>query len=469
MGLTPASLALYHSRGKWTFARHLQLLNALLMRVMAGEITRIILNMPPRHGKSELFSKYLPVCYVGNFPNRNVILASYQAEFAASWGRKAKNIMLEVGEEVYGITLGKSSDHNWTVFGRDGGMQTCGSGGALTGKGANLLLIDDPIKNAQEAQSQTAREHQWDWLVSTALTRLEPNGVVAILMTRWHEDDLCGRVLQLAKETGEEWVHVSMPAICEDETSEYEQFLGRKNGDPLWPERFGHDRLKIIKQNSHFWWNGLYQQRPAPLEGHLVKSSWFRYFDTQMLENGQVFYTLHKPEEDVRVAKEDCVIFFTIDLAASTKTSADFTVVSVWALVRKTSDLLWLTAVAERMEGPDQQALIDKMNRQWKPQMIGVEAVAYQLTLIQSLIRNGLPAFKLKADKDKISRFLPAGVAYQNGQIYHPNHAEWVSDMEDQLLHFPNSAHDDFVDTCAYAIRMMGYIQGAGMIEVTGA
>lgn len=426
-----------------------------------------MLNVPPRFGKSELFSKYLPACYLGNYPDRHVMLTSYGADFAASWGMKAKQVMLDVGEEVYGLTLNKKSDHHWSIAQHGGSMQTAGVGGPLTGKGAHLLLIDDPIKNHKEAMSDTFRNHQWDWMISTALSRLEPKAAVAIVMTRWHEDDLCGRVLKLAKETGEPWEHISLPAICENEDSPVERYLGRKNGDPLWPERYPLDALHLVRQASHFWWNGLYQQRPAPLEGHLTKRSWFRYFSEQVV-GGKAYYILHKPGEDVRIALDDCLIFFTVDLAASLATSADMTVVSVWGAVKKTGELLWIDSVGERMEGPDQHELIWKLYHTWKPELVGVEATAYQLTLFQSLVREGLPAFKLKADSDKVSRFLPAGNAYKNGIIYHKLHAEYLAEVEPQLLTFPNAEHDDYVDTCSYAVRMLHDVLGGGTMEVVG-
>lgn len=467
MGRTPAGLAIHHSDGHWLFPRHLQLLNHILIRLMAGELRRVVLNMPPRFGKSQLFSKYLPACYLGNNPDHSVILSSYEAEFAAQWGGKAKQVMLDVGQQCYGLTLGKISDHRWTIAGHDGSMQTAGAGGAITGKGAHLFLIDDPVKNSQDAMSVVQQEHQFDWLLSTALTRLEPTGALAILMTRWAENDMTGRVLELAKETGEVWTHVSLPAICEDETSPTEQYLGRKNGDALWPERFSVEQLGVIKKRSYFWWNGLYQQRPAPIEGHLVKKAWLRYFSMQVI-SGQPFAILHTPEGDQRLALTDCRLFFTVDLAASLKTSADFTVVSVWALWPTKGILLWLDAVDERMEGPDQEALIAKLYHQYKPSLIGIEATSYQLTLIQALLRQGLPIHKLQADKDKVSRFIPSATMYQNGLIYHPLHAPWLERAEPQLLSFPNAAHDDFVDTVAYASRMIYFLTGIGEMPLEG-
>jgi predicted phage terminase large subunit-like protein len=243
--------------------------------------------------------------------------------------------------------------------------------------------------------------------------------------------------------------------------------LGRKNGDALWPDRYPKATLKVIEETSHFWWNGLYQQRPAALEGNLVKQSWFRYYTTATID-GRVWVTLHKTDGDVRVLFTDLRIYFTVDLAVSTKTSADYTVVSVWGLVPATGDLLWLDAVAEQMEGPDQPDLIKKMWRTHNPTLIGIESTAYQLSLVQALMRDGLPVLKLHADKDKVSRFIPAGNDYKNGLIFHPRHASWVSNAETQLLNFPNASHDDYVDTCSYAAKMRQVMLGVGEVKMIG-
>lgn len=213
---------------------------------------RLLVTMPPRHGKSEFLSLYFPTWYLGVWPDRRVMLASYEASFAESWGRKSRDMMREVGCEVFGVRVRESPSaaSHWEIEGREGGMSTAGVGGPLTGKGADLLIIDDPIKNAEEANSPTIREKIWDWYRSTAYTRLEPDGVVIVIQTRWHEDDLAGRVLRDADEGGEPWRVVNMPAIDEA-------------GRPLWPERFPIDKLRRIERTlSPYFWSALYQQKP---------------------------------------------------------------------------------------------------------------------------------------------------------------------------------------------------------------
>ena len=433
------------------------------MQVMAGLCLRLIVNMPPRFGKSELMSRYLPACYLGTYPDRHVILASYQAEFAASWGGKARHVLQEC-RELYGVTIDKQADDWWTIADYEGSMQTAGAGGSMTGKGAHLLIIDDPIKNDKEAMSEVHRENVWNWFIATALSRLEPDGACVIIMTRWHEDDLTGRVQHMAKETGESWKHISLPALCEDPTLPVERWLRRAKGESLWPERWPTHKLLRKKAGSAFWFAGLYQQRPAPMEGGFVKRSWFRYFEVET-HDGEPFLLLKKPDGLTRVRLKDCRIFLTVDLAVSTKQLADYTVISTWALT-PSGDICWLKALGEKLEGPDHPGLIIKHYQEYQPVYIGIEATQYQLALVQSLLRLGLPCGKLKADKDKVSRFIPAAAFFQNGLVYQPQYAEWVADAETQLLHFPNAAHDDYVDTVSYMAKALVMLTGAGEMEI---
>ena len=188
----------YHiSKGKWIPARHLLYTSKKLVDVSARRIKGLIVTEPPRHGKSELISKYFPAWYLGLFPDERIILTSYEADFAASWGRKARDIIEEYGEELFGIQVRQDSSaaNRWGIQGYEGGMNTAGAGGPITGKGGNLIIIDDPFKNAEEANSKTIRDKVWEWYKSTLYTRLEPNGVLVIIQTRWHEDDLVGRLL----------------------------------------------------------------------------------------------------------------------------------------------------------------------------------------------------------------------------------------------------------------------------------
>jgi predicted phage terminase large subunit-like protein len=236
--------------------RHLAALDRAVVRTAYKPNGRLLVQMPPRHGKSEYLSKYLPSHYLGTFPDRRVILTSYEAGFAAQWGRKARTLTEEFGNDIFGVKVASNSSaaDRWDIEGREGGMQTAGAGGAITGKGADLLIVDDPFKNWEEAMSPTIRDKVWDWWQSTAYTRLEPGGSAIVLQTRWHQDDLIGR-LQKAQATGheyaEQWEIVHFPAINED-------------GEALWPERYNINRLRQIEYaEGPYKWSCLYQQKPT--------------------------------------------------------------------------------------------------------------------------------------------------------------------------------------------------------------
>lgn len=207
-----------------------------------------------------LTSHYFPAWFLLTFPERRVILTSYEADFAAQWGRKVRDTVTKWGP-AFGVRVradSKAADR-WEVEGHGGGMQTAGAGGAILGKGADLFIVDDPIKNAQEALSPTYRQKVWDWYNSTADTRLEPGARVVVTQQRWHTEDLGGRLL---KEQAADWRVVSLPALAEDGDP-----LGRRPGEPLWPERYDAAELGRKRRNAPTWFAAQYQQRPLDLEG----------------------------------------------------------------------------------------------------------------------------------------------------------------------------------------------------------
>lgn len=254
---TPAAFAWTVSDGRYQVPRHIRFINRKLTDLAAGRIKRLMLFCPPRHGKSELISKHYPPWYLGTFPDRRVMLTSYEATFASTFGRKARDI-LEQNGHWFGVRVSNKSAaaDNWEIEGRNGGMVTAGIGGPLTGKGCNLLIIDDPVKNAEESFSPTIREKHWDWFQSTAYTRIEPDGSVLVMMTRWHPEDLAGKILQ---EHPEEWEVVSLPALALDDDP-----MGRAPGEALWPSRWPRDKLLKTQSNlDTYWWNSLYMQQPS--------------------------------------------------------------------------------------------------------------------------------------------------------------------------------------------------------------
>jgi predicted phage terminase large subunit-like protein len=390
-----------------------------------------------------LISQYFPAWYIGTFPDRRVMLASYEAGFAATWGRKARDVLEEHGQDLFGITIrdDSSAADRWDIKGRLGGMVTAGVGGPLTGKGADLLLIDDPVKNAEDASSKTMREKAWEWYQSTAYTRLEPNGSAIIIMTRWNEDDLAGKVVQDMLTDGEKWELLNLPAIAEEN-----DMLGRKVGEALWPERFPVKRLEEIKRTlGSYYFSALYQQRPQPQGQTRFRREWFRY----ATKEGKI-YVLATPTGPKRYEESRCWKFQTCDPAASESEKADYFALSTWAVTPDT-ELIFLGALHVRADTTKHEDLLTQARARWNPTFQGVENKTFGLNIIQALIRKGFPIRKLAADVDKVSRSIPMSTRYENGMVYHMKGAECLDEYEAELLAFPNGAHDDLVDTASYA------------------
>ena len=277
----------------------------------------ILVTAPPRHGKSTVTSLYYPAWFLGTFPERRVILASYEADFAATWGQKTRQLLEDHGPSLYGVRVDDSSRaaSRWDLHRHPGGMVTAGVGGPIIGRGAHLLVIDDPLKNAEQAASPTIREKQWEWWLSTARTRLEPGAVVVIVMTRWHEADLAGRLLGGSRDGGDPVTEIRLPALAERNDR-----LGRDAGEALWPERFNRDYLEHTREvQGPYWFSAIYQGRPTPDEGGIFDRKDFRYFEI----DGD-YVVLRQPDRSKKkFAPGLCRKFQVVDLAASEKETAD--------------------------------------------------------------------------------------------------------------------------------------------------
>ncbi len=286
--LSPAALALRATKGAWKYLRHWRLYDAIALAILSGTVTNLLLNVQPQTGKSEYWSRFFPAWYIGRNPNKRVALGSYAAQFASTWGRKARDVMHEVGRDVFDLALNPdaAAADDWNLLGHPGGMVTAGMEGGLTGRAADLLIVDDPIKNHEEAMSKSRKDMVWDWWDSTVNTRLHQGGVRVVLMTRWAVDDLAGRILARAAETGEKWTHICLPAFAEKDEDFAEQLdingnplkLGwkRSAGDVLCPDLYNLETMQARQQNNAgYWWESLYMQRPYVRGGGQLRSEWF--------------------------------------------------------------------------------------------------------------------------------------------------------------------------------------------------
>lgn len=404
----------------------------------------LLIEVPPRHGKSTLISQNAPAWFLGRFPDLRVMLASYQATFAATWGRKARNLLAEYGPQLFGIEVDPSSHaaSNWSIKGRKGGMSTAGVGGDFTGKGAHLLIVDDPIKNAEEAMSEVIREKQEEWWRSTIRTRIEPGGVVIILMTRWHAADLGGFVLREAGDGSDPVREVRLPAIAEDNDP-----LGRKKGEALWPERYARKALdKLKKALGGYWFAAMFQGTPVPDEGGIFSRKYFRYFEIDEA-NGLVH--LDRPDGIESFGLDYCRKVQYVDVASSEKQTADYTVMTeVWVTPKR--DMLIRNVIRDRIPGPEQPGFLEAHHVGGR---VKAEAIGYQSTLLQEMLLRGFPIEPVYPDKDKVTRASAAGALYRGAKVYHLRGAEWLGDFEAEALAFPAGEHDDMVDTIAYAAK----------------
>jgi predicted phage terminase large subunit-like protein len=440
---------------------------------------RVIIALPPRMGKSDIFSAYGPAWFEGLFPHLNAAVITYEATFSEGFGRKARNILETYGPQIFGVTVDpRNAASDWwaTVDARNlrrtkgGTLRAFGIGGPAMGKGFNIMSIDDPIKNAQEALSKTTRDGHYDWFQTTAKTRLEPGAVVSVSMQRWHEDDLAGRLMREEGTiyNGGAWNPIIMPLRAEPLTRIHipglvgtlPDLLGRANGEYLWPGRYTEAELAEKERTTlAFWWAAQYQQRPALPEGALFTRDKFRYYD----DTGRGYnlrLQQHTPEfvPDTQFKFK----FIDVDLAASLKEKADFTVFALWG-VTYSGRLMLLDLIRKKMEGPEQEEVLETFYHTNKPvSAVWIESVQYQLTMVQKMRRRGMPAkeFNPKDHGNKYARALFASARFEGENILFPTPgpgARWMNDFEDELLSYPwSGGHDDQVDVLSMASIVAG-------------
>jgi predicted phage terminase large subunit-like protein len=436
---------------------HVELISDTVVRLVEGRLTKadgtpyrkLAVAMPPRHGKSEMISKYTPAWFTTKYPDFKVLLTTYEGDFAAEWGRKARELVEEHPELGVKVSAASKAAAKWEIAGRKGGMNTAGAGGPITGKGGQLMIIDDPVKNMADAQSELMRDRTWDWYRGVFRNRGEPGlpaggACIIVLQTRWHEDDLMGRLL---REEPEEWFVLSLPALAGADDP-----LGRVPNEPLWPERYDYDELQSLKKSSGpYIWSALFQQTPQIEGGGLFRLDALRYMTRSRTDRGD-FVRLIQPEGPPRIVPEARLTrFMVVDLAASLRTTADFSVYAHFG-VTPDKDLVLLDAFRARIEGSEHMTTLERLYNAWKPRFVGIERATFGLSLIQTAARTGrIPIRELKPDFDKVSRAYAAGALAEAGKLYLPRDADWLSDWVSELVGFPNATHDDCVDVTAYA------------------
>jgi len=447
----------------WVHQEICRELEVFLADVVARKSPRLMLFAPPRHGKTELASRRFPAYALGRHPDLSFIATSYGAELASSNNRDVQRIIdseafkdLFPDTTLWGENIRTVADGSYLrnsdifeVVGHRGVYKSSGVGGGITGRGMDIGVIDDPVKDAEQAYSQTYRDKVWEWYQSTFYTRLMPGGGILVILTRWHEDDLAGRILKQAAENGEQWRIVEYPAIAEKD----ERF--RKEGEALHPERYSLEQLERIKTavGSRVW-ASLYQQRPAAAEGSIFKREWWKTYETLNEE----------PQAIINELAITHVVQFW-DTAFKTKTTNDY---SVCITMGQANNMFYiLDRWKGKVEFPELKQTAIAHAAKWMPHTLLIEDAASGASLIQELQRDSLlPVHPIKVDKDKVSRAYAVTPLLEAGRVAYPAKAAWASDFVDNLATFPNAENDDDVDAFDGALEYLARGGGnLGMLD----
>ena len=412
------------SRGRYQRPDHLAPLLAVLERCRT-DTCRVVVSTPPRHGKTETLLHAI-VWLLLHDPTRVIAYVSYAAEFARSKSRRARLLAADAG-------LPLADDANrleeWRTL-AGGGVLATGIGGPLTGHGVHVLIVDDPVKNRVEAESPTWRARTWEWFNDVAFTRLEPGGSVIVVQTRWHPDDLAGRLLAAG------WDSIVLPALAEADDP-----LGRAPGEPLWPDRWPAEKLAEIRaQIGEYSWAALYQGRPVPRAGTLFHDA--TVYDVP--------------------PRDGYMLAIGVDFAYSARTHADYSVAVV--LARHGAVSYVLDVVRGQWEAPVfAQHLAALCARYQAARVVAITSGTEQGT-VQFFRRQGIPIRALPAQGDKFVRAQPVAAAWNEGAILVPRQAPWLSTFLDEILSFTGIAdrHDDQVDALVAAWTSLN----TGMLRV---
>ena len=409
-------------------------------RIASGELKRLIINMPPRHTKSEFASHFFPAWYLGKFPDRKVIQTAHTAELAVGFGRKVRNL---VGSGEYskifpGVALSVDSKAagRWNTN-KEGDYFAIGVGGAVTGQGADILIVDDPHSEQEAAMNDPdVYNKTYEWYTSGPRQRLQPGGAICLVMTRWSTKDLTGSILKASIERGgaDEWEIIELPAIL-------------PSGKPLWPGFWPLDQLESLRAELPVpKWSAQYQQDPTSEEGAIIKREWWKEWKEK------------KPPSCEFVIQ-------SWDTAFLAKETADYSACTTWG-VFYTEDgeakIVLLDALQERLEFPDLKVRAYEMYKEYDPDAFIVEAKAAGSPLIFELRRIGIPVAEYTPGrgKDKVARVNAVSDLFFSGHVYAPK-TRWAEEVIEQFAAFPYGDHDDLVDSSTQALmrfRQGGFI-----------
>jgi predicted phage terminase large subunit-like protein len=442
-----------HMQPDYKVGKHHRVLANLLMSIAAGTEDRVCVNMPPRHGKSQLVSIYFPAWFIGKHPNKKVLMVSHTTDLAVDFGRKVRNLIDSEDYRTIFPAVRLASDSKsagrWnTTTGTE--YFACGVGSALAGRGADLLLVDDP-HNEQDIINGNfdVFDKAYDWFTYGARTRLMPGGRIAIVQTRWHQSDLTGRVTRdmAQNELSDQYNVVEFPAILTVGTPAIEK--------PLWPEFFDLAALYRTKASMPvFQWNAQYQQNPTSEEASVVKREWWNIWE----------------KEDPPKCE---YVIMTLDAAAESHNRADFTAITTWGVFfnearegpgANTYNIILLNAIKKRLEFPELKELSLEEYREWEPDAFIVEKKSSGTALYQELRRTGIPVGEFtphRGSGDKLARLNAVADIIRSGLCWIPQ-TRWAEEVVEEVAGFPFMANDDLVDTTTMALmrfRQGGFVR----------
>ena len=415
-------------------------------RVANGEIRRLIINMPPRHTKSEFASYLLPAWFLGKFPKKKVIQTSHTAELAVGFGRKVRNL---VDSDVYksifpgvGLQSDSKAAGRWATN-EGGDYFAIGVGGAVTGKGADILIIDDPHSEQEAALSETNPEvydKTYEWYTSGPRQRLQPGGSIIMVMTRWSKKDLTGQVLKAAAQrSGENWEVIEFPAIL-------------PSGKPLWPEFWNIDELEALHQElPNAKWMAQYMQQPTSDISAIIKREWWQWWEED-----------HPPYCEFIIQSWDTAFLKT--------QRSDYSACTTWGIFYKPDDrgvnqanIILLNSFKRRMEFPELKKVAYEQFKDWNPDSIIIEAKASGMPLVSEMRAMGIPVqdFTPSAGNDKVARLNSCSDIFASGRVWVPR-TSWAEEVVEEIASFPSGEHDDLVDSTSQAIirfRKGGFIR----------
>jgi predicted phage terminase large subunit-like protein len=412
--------------------RHHRIMAEKFDRIADGSLKRLIVNMPPRHTKSEFSSYLLPAWLMGRKPTLKIMQTTHTAELAFRFGRKVRNLMnsqeYKAVFESVELRADSQAAGRWETS-KGGEYFAAGVGGAVTGRGADLLIIDDP-HSEQDALSPTALEHAYEWYTSGPRQRLQPGGAIVIVMTRWAENDLTGKLLrQQARDVlADKWEIVEFPALMPD------------TDEPLWPEFWNKKDLLAVRGSlSVGKWQAQWQQNPTSDVSAILKREWWQTW---------------KPEEPPAVS----YILQSYDTAFSKQTTADYSAITTWGVFFPQDgdppNIILMDAKRGRWDFPELRRIALEEYKYWDPECVLIEAKASGMPLTQELRQMGIPVSNYSPSRgnDKYTRVNSIAPLFESGLVWAPD-SRWAEEVIDECAAFPAGEHDDYVDTVTQALR----------------